>query len=85
MAGPNLTPETFQSGLFRYPKTQGETGLWSFGPGDWTATDDAREVWFDPGTTSPFNNEPGKYVRSLEQRFTGDAWPDGEITLPIEP
>jgi hypothetical protein len=85
MAGPNLTPETFQDGMFRYPATAGETGSWSFGPGDWTATDDAREVWFDPGTTSPFNNEPGKYVRSLEQRFTGDAWPDGEITLPIEP
>ncbi|HVM52070.1 MAG TPA: ABC transporter substrate-binding protein [Acidimicrobiales bacterium] len=85
MAGPNLIPETFQDGMFRYPTTTGETGTWSFGPGDWTATDDAREVWFDHGTVSPFNNEPGKYVRSLEQRFIGDEWPAGEITLPIQP
>lgn len=86
MAGPNLTPETFQAGLFRYPPTRGETGMWKFGPGDWTATDDAREVYFSPDAVSPFNNEPGKWVPTLEgRRFRDDDWPEGEAVFPIQP
>lgn len=84
MAGPNLTPETFRQGLFNYPPTSGETGVWSFGPDDLTATDDAREIYWDPKAISPFNNEPGHYVQSLEGRYTTN-WPKGEVTLPIEP
>jgi len=85
MAGPNLTPETFQQGLFSYPPTVGETGRWSFAPGDRTATDDAREVYWDPNATSPFNGQPGRWVTTLEgQRFV-TGWPAGEATFPIEP
>ncbi len=85
MAGPNLNPSTFEQGLFNYPAAIGETGTWSFGPGDRTATDDAREMYYDPKAISPFNGEPGRYVKTLDgQRFTTN-WPVGEATFPIEP
>lgn len=85
MAGPNLTPETFQQGLFSYPPTVGETGRWSFAPGDRTATDDAREVYWDPAAASPFNGEPGRWATSLGGKRFITGWPDGEATFPIEP
>jgi len=85
MAGPNLNPSTFEQGLFNYPAAIGETGTWSFGPGDRTATDDAREMYYDPKVVSPFNGEPGRYVKTLDgQRFTTN-WPTSEATFPIEP
>ncbi len=85
MAGPNLNPNTFQDGLFKYPPTGGETGVWSFGPGDYTGTNDAREIYFDPNVVSPFNGEKGRYVKTLGgQRFT-ENWPAGEVEVPIEP
>jgi hypothetical protein len=85
MAGPNLTPDSFQQGLFSYPPTVGETGRWSFAPGDRTATDDAREVYWDPNATSPFNGEPGRWVTTLEGKRFVTGWPAGEATFPIEP
>ncbi|MGK2958862.1 MAG: hypothetical protein ACSLFB_10780 [Acidimicrobiales bacterium] len=85
MAGPNLTPSTFEQGLFNYPEAVGETGTWNFGPGDRTATDDAREMYYDPKIVSPFNGEPGKYVKTLDgKRFTNN-WPAGEAVFPVEP
>ena len=84
-AGPNLTPQTFEQGLFSYPPTSGETGRWSFSPGDRTATDDAREVYWDPTATSPFNGAPGRWVTTLEgNRFVTD-WPEGDAVFPIQP
>lgn len=63
MAGPNLTPETFQAGMFTYPGGAGPRGAWSFGPGDFTPTDDYREIWWDPQKISPQNNKPGAWVQ----------------------
>lgn len=63
MAGPNLTPETYQAGMFSYPGGQGPRGFWSFGPGDHTPTDDFREIWWDPDKISPQNNKPGAWVQ----------------------
>jgi hypothetical protein len=85
LAGPELTPETFQQGLFSYPPTAGETGRWSFSPGDRTATDDAREMYWDPNAVSPFNGEPGRWVTTLEgNRYITD-WPEGDAVFPITP
>ncbi|MBI1844014.1 MAG: hypothetical protein HYR89_05340, partial [Actinobacteria bacterium] len=84
MAGPNLNPSTFEQGLFNYPTASGETGTWSFGPGDRTATDDAREMYYDPKAISPFNGEPGRYVKSVDGRYYTN-WPVGEATFPVEP
>lgn len=84
-AGPELTPHTFEQGLFAYPPTEGETGRWSFGPGDRTATDNAREVYWGPDEISPFNSAPGRWMTALGgQRFITD-WPDGELGFPIQP
>ena len=33
MAGPNLTPQTFEAGMFAYPGGSGPRGLWGFGAG----------------------------------------------------
>jgi hypothetical protein len=85
MAGPRLTPETFEQGMFNYPVTQGETGQWSFGPDDYTATDDAREMYFDPNATSPFNSAKGRYVQTLGGKRYVTDWPAGDPVFPIAP
>jgi hypothetical protein len=84
-AGPNLTPQTFEQGLFSYPPTSGETGKWSFSPGDRTATDDAREVYWDPTAISPFNGAPGRWVTTLEGNRYVTNWPEGDAVFPIQP
>jgi hypothetical protein len=82
MAGPNLTPKTFEAGCFALPPRQGELGLFKFGPGDYTAVSDAREIYWDPQATSPWNNRKGRYVATLGgQRFSG-PWPQGEPAFP---
>lgn len=63
MAGPNLNPQTFQAGMFTYPGGSGPRGAWSFGPGDFTPTDDYREIWWDADRISPQNNQPGAWVQ----------------------
>ena len=63
MAGPNLTPETFEAGMFQYPSSLGPRGSWGFGPGDYTPNDDFREIWWDPNRISPQNNKPGAWVQ----------------------
>jgi hypothetical protein len=63
MAGPNLTPQTFEAGMFGYPGGTGPRGLWGFGEGDYTPTDDFREIWWDPDRISGQNNEPGAWVQ----------------------
>ncbi len=62
MAGPTLTPQTFEAGMFAYPGGSGPRGRWKFGEGDYTPIDDFREVWWDPDRISPENNKPGTWV-----------------------
>jgi hypothetical protein len=76
MAGPNLTPETFEAGMFRYPTRTGHAGSWGFRPGDYSTADDAREVYWDPRATSVETREPGTYVDpNRGQRFPIGRWP----------
>jgi hypothetical protein len=63
MAGPNLTPDTFERGMFSYKGGTGPRGLWHFGQGDYTSTDDFREIWWDPDRLSAQNNTPGAWVQ----------------------
>ncbi|HZQ77981.1 MAG TPA: hypothetical protein VFE55_11665 [Acidimicrobiia bacterium] len=82
MAGPNLNPKTFEAGCFALPPHQGEIGLWKFGPGDYTAVSDAREIYWDPEAVSPWNNRKGRYLATMGgQRFSG-PWPAGEPSFP---
>jgi hypothetical protein len=63
MAGPDLTAETFARGQFRIPPAGGgptlaqvSFGNWGLFPGlgtDYSAIDDAAEVWWDPTVEAP--------------------------------
>jgi hypothetical protein len=82
MAGPNLTPKTLEAGCFALPPRPGELGLIKFGPGDYTAVSDAREIYWDPQAVSPWNSRKGRYIATLGgQRFSG-PWPQGEPPFP---
>ena len=85
MAGPNLTPKSFEAGCFAYPPRQGEIGLWKFGPGDYTAVSDAREVYWDPEGTSPWNGRKGRYITTLGGTRFADGFPAGEPAFPPPP
>lgn len=76
-AGPNLTPETLQRGAFSlsqlggfgvdppWPGWQGNdprVQLWTFGPDDYTANDDTKEVYFSSTARSKIDDQPGTYI-----------------------
>jgi hypothetical protein len=78
MAGPNLTPQSFEAGMFAYPGGQGPRGSWHFGPGDYTPTDDFREIWWDPNRISGQNNKTGAWVQLTNgRRYTAANAPKG--------
>jgi hypothetical protein len=78
LAGPELTPESFEAGMFSYPGRSGPRGFWSFGPDDYTSTDDFREIWWDPDRISAQNNEPGAWVElNGGARYFTDTVPHG--------
>jgi hypothetical protein len=62
MAGPELTPQTFDAGMAAYPPKSGPFGLWDFGPGDRTAANDVREIYWDAGAISTYNGKNGAYI-----------------------
>ncbi|MGH9286768.1 MAG: hypothetical protein ACRD0V_00470, partial [Acidimicrobiales bacterium] len=88
LAGPELTPETFRDGLFRYPPSgggptepqisRGDHGVWP--DRDWGGTDDAAIIWFDPaasGEDEVGNQGQGMYrYANGGQRYTLGEFPD---------
>lgn len=88
LAGPDLTPESFRDGLFRFPPSGGgpTTPLTSRGHHaiwpdvDWGGSDDAAIIWFDPeatGTDEVGNEGVGMYRYALEgKRYTLGNLPD---------
>lgn len=82
MAGPHLTPETFEKGMFAYPGGSGSLGTWRFGPGRYTPAIDAREVWWDPKRPSLENGQAGAWVESEPgKRYRAGQWPAGDPPL----
>lgn len=77
MAGPDLNPRTFETGMFAYPEASGPGGTWDYQPDSYTPVVDLREVWWDPDKTSPFNGAKGSYA-STDERFVPDDLPEGE-------
>lgn len=64
-AGPDLTPQNFEKGLWSYRGGNGEYGPWSFtdnGTGTWTPQHQFRYEWWNPNATSSFNGEKGSWV-----------------------
>ncbi|HEY2832170.1 MAG TPA: hypothetical protein VGJ14_07070 [Sporichthyaceae bacterium] len=85
-AGPNLTPQSFEQGMFSWGPHVGAYGRWSFSPNDFTSTDDAREVYYDPRAISAFNSRPGAWVAlNGGKRYRGATWPAGDPGAPIPP
>jgi hypothetical protein len=80
MAGPDLTPQTFESGMFAYPEGTGPAGTWDFSPERYTGVVDARLLWWDPDAPSPFNGDPGTYI-DTGTRYRSGEFPDGEIEV----
>jgi hypothetical protein len=79
MAGPNLTPESFEQGMFSYPGGTGPFGTWGFDADSYTPTQDYRVIWWDPTKTSVQNNKEGAYVESYGgQRFQSGNLPAEE-------
>ncbi|HYD09941.1 MAG TPA: ABC transporter substrate-binding protein [Acidimicrobiales bacterium] len=81
MAGPDLDPETFEAGLFAYPGGTGPRGTWRFGPGDYTPTDDFREIWWSTEASSAQNNKPGAWV----QLNNGQRYLPGQVPVGRPP
>lgn len=63
MAGPALTPENFEKGLFAYSALTGEAGAWKFGPGKYTPQTDQEVIWWDSEAVSVVTGKPGTYRR----------------------
>ncbi len=82
-AGPNLTPDTFEQGMFTYPPKLGPIGLWKFGPGDRTAANDVREIYWDPNAISTYNGKNGSYLGTSDQRWQSGQIPPGNPGKPL--
>ena len=83
MAGPHLTPQTFQQGMFNYPAHQGPMGLWKFSPTQYTIPNDVREICYSPSAISPYNGKPGAYVGTSNARWGVSSIPHGKPGCPI--
>jgi hypothetical protein len=82
-AGPQLTPETFERGMYAYPGGAGPAGTWKFSPGRYTPTQDAREIYWDRNAVSPQNKEKGSYVDPQPgKRFRPGDWPATDPAIP---
>ncbi|MBA3741998.1 hypothetical protein [Sporichthya sp.] len=78
-------PGGVRPGHVRLRQACGRVRQWSFGPNDYTSTDDAREFYFDPKALSPFNNRPGRCVPvNGGKRYIGATWPP-KVNMPIPP
>jgi hypothetical protein len=83
-AGPNLTPESFANGMFSYPPKSGPVGLWKFGPDDFTAANDVREIYWDPAAISNYNGKQGAYVDPAPgTRWEAGSTPTGDPAVPV--
>lgn len=81
MAGPNLTPETFEQGMFAYPGGTGPFGTWGFDADSYTPTQDYRVIWWDPEAVSPMNGKAGAYIES----YDGRRFKKGELPAADQP
>jgi hypothetical protein len=78
LAGPDLTPATFQSGMFSYPGGTGPYGTWGFGPGHYTPTQDSHILYWDPTQQSIYNGKDGAYVFPFgATRYRAGQYPTG--------
>lgn len=89
-AGPVLTPESVERGMFTFKWTRRDdpfipTGGYgaSSGPSPYTFVHSAMAWWYDPTGTPPGRNEPDGCLRVAHRglRFFGPDWPLGDDDL----
>ncbi len=86
MAGPDLTPQTFEAGMRAYPGSQsGATnalyGTWDLPAGHYTPQVDSAEIYWDPTKISPYNGCLGAYTL-MSSRYKAGQYPTGPPPLP---
>lgn len=86
-AGPNLNPLTLERGVFSLEPRGGTATvpLYKFGPGDYTALEDVREVYWDAAAKSAIDGQNGAYI-ALDQgrRYQPGQIPSG-FRIPVKP
>jgi hypothetical protein len=93
-AGPNLTPQTVQQGMFTFNYTSQQnpyvpTG--GYGPynshaiSDYTFVDTGMAWWWDPTGTPPGGNQGEGCLRVMNngQRYYADQWPKGDADMYV--
>ncbi|HEV2369340.1 MAG TPA: hypothetical protein VGR90_05660, partial [Acidimicrobiales bacterium] len=70
-AGPDLTPATFERGMFSLPPSMagGDYGDWSFGAGSFTPGVDTRLGWWSPSSTSNYDGMKGAWENCESGRW----------------
>jgi hypothetical protein len=86
MAGPDLTPQTFETGMRAYPGSQAGApnalyGTWGFPTGHFTPQLDWTFIYWNPNLTSPYNDKQGAYVFSKTRTKIG-SYAGGPLPLP---
>jgi hypothetical protein len=85
-SGPELKPLNVERGMHTMPPSGGWAAtknplsiLLKYGPGDYTAIEDSRHTYWDPGARSKIDGKAGAYV-AFEggRRFEIGKWPAGE-------
>ena len=91
MAGPHLTPQTFQAGLeravFPNPDTPLFAGHVGFAGNTYAMTVDAAEFWYSPSDPSPYTPSSGGAVCYVDDgaRHAAGEWPHGGDPFFKEP
>ncbi len=93
-AGPNLNPLTVEKGLVGdrvhqggWAETKGNPYDYfiSYGPGDYNAISDFREVYWDATAASEIDGKPGRYISMNKgRRYIGGEL-DGRLDIPVRP
>ena len=86
MAGPDLTPANFETGMRAYPGSQAGAanalyGTWGFPTGHFTPQEDAAIIYWDPNKISPYNQKQGAYV-TASPRYKQGQFPSAPPPLP---
>lgn len=69
-AGPDLTPYTFEHGMFSLPTSGlGSDGIWTFGQGIFTPLSDSPVTMWNTNTPSPGDGKAGTWVACDSQRW----------------
>jgi hypothetical protein len=91
LAGPTLTPKSFEQGMFKYghpkPLNNWEIGG-GFGPGDRSFVDTYAEIWWDASAIDPSTGNPGgayRYTNAGKRYAYGEMPRELKVFTPGDP